>query len=711
MSSPFQLVAPYAPTGDQPEAIEALCAGLAAGARFQTLEGVTGSGKTFTVANVIARAGRPTLVISHNKTLAAQLYAELKGFFPRNAVEYFVSYYDYYQPEAYLPATDTYIEKDSSINEAIERLRLAATDALLSRSDVIIVATVSCIYGLGSPEDYRQMVVALRRGEAADRDETMRRLVDIQYARNDVAPLPGTFRARGDVLDVFPSYAEYGVRIHFFGDEVERIERFTPLTGAVEAALDAVALSPARHFVMPPDKIAGARTAIRAELEERVRELESQNKLLEAQRLRMRTDYDLEMLREVGYCSGIENYSRHLSGRAAGERPACLLDYFPPGFLTVIDESHATIPQIRGMYNGDRARKLVLVEHGFRLPSALDNRPMNFDEFLSAVGPTIFTSATPGPFERAVGGAPIPQLIRPTGLVDPPIEVRPLAGQIDDAIEEIRKCAAAGERVLVTTLTKKTSEDLAGYLEGIGIRVKYLHSEIDAIRRVEILRGLRRQDFDCLVGVNLLREGLDLPEVALVAILDADKEGFLRSETSLVQTAGRAARHEKGRVILYADTVTDSMRRTIEVTNARRERQLAYNREHGITPRGIRKEIQASLAIERQAEEIEESVVRETGVPYDVHRTIAEMEREMLEAAEALEYERAALLRDQIRELRASREAGAPAAGREDGARRARARGAGDTAEKTPHRGGGARRRGPNLYTQATVRKGSRRRK
>ncbi len=672
MSSPFQLVAPYAPTGDQPEAIEALCAGLKAGRRFQTLEGVTGSGKTFTIANVIARDGRPTLVISHNKTLAAQLYAELKGFFSRNAVHYFVSYYDYYQPEAYLPATDTYIEKDASINEAIERLRLAATDALLSRSDVIIVATVSCIYGLGSPEDYREMVVALRCGGEADRDEVMRRLVDIQYTRNDVSPEPGTFRVRGEVLDVFPSYAEHGIRIRFFGDEVERIERFVPLTGEVEETPDAVVLSPARHFVMPQDKINGALDAIRVELEERVRWFEAQGKLLEAQRIRMRTEYDLEMLREIGYCAGIENYSRHLAGRGPGERPACLLDYFPRDFLTVIDESHVTIPQIRGMYNGDRARKLVLVEHGFRLPSALDNRPMNFEEFLAVTGQMLFISATPGPFEREVCGEPVRQLIRPTGLVDPPVEVRPLTGQIDDVIGEIRKCAAAGERALVTTLTKKTAEDLSAYLKGLDIRVRYLHSEIDAIERVEILRGLRRADYDCVVGVNLLREGLDLPEVALVAVLDADKEGFLRSETALIQTAGRAARHENGRVILYADTLTDSMRRMIEVTRERRKRQLAYNREHGITPRGIRKEIQEALAVEREAEEVVEAVVRETGVPYDIHRVIADLEREMLEAAEALEYERAAMLRDQIGELRASREAGGGTAARHTGGKTTR---------------------------------------
>ena len=690
MSSVFLLQSPYAPTGDQPEAIEALCAGLAAGRRFQTLEGVTGSGKTFTVANVIARDGRPALVISHNKTLAAQLYAELKGFFPNNAVHYFVSYYDYYQPEAYLPATDTYIEKDASINEAIERLRLAATDALLSRPDVIVVATVSCIYGLGSPEDYREMVVALRRGATADRDEVMRRLVDIQYARNDLSPEPGTFRVRGDVLDVFPSYAEHGLRIRFFGDEIERIERFVPLTGEVEAAPETVVLSPARHFVMPSAKIASALDSIRAELEERVRAFEADGKLLEAQRLRMRTEYDLEMLREIGYCAGIENYSRHLAGRAPGERPACLLDYFPRDFLTVVDESHATIPQLRGMYNGDRARKLTLVEHGFRLPSALDNRPMNFEEFLAVTGPMIFTSATPGPFEREVAGEPVRQLIRPTGLVDPPIEVRSLAGQIDDVVGEIRRCAAAGERALVTTLTKKTAEDLAAYLRALDVRVRYLHSEIDAIERVEILRGLRRADYDCVVGVNLLREGLDLPEVALVAVLDADKEGFLRSETSLIQTAGRAARHEKGRVILYADALTDSMRRMIEVTAQRRTQQLEYNRRHGITPRGIRKEIQAALAVERQAEEVEESVVRETGLPYDVHRVVADLEHEMLEAAAALEYERAAMLRDQIRELRSSREA-------RDGGEE------GSPNTRRGRRGGAARpsKSGPALYPRA----------
>ncbi len=655
MSGPssFRLAAPYAPTGDQPEAIEALVLGLAEGRRFQTLEGVTGSGKTFTIANVIARHGRPTLVISHNKTLAAQLYAELKGFFPDNAVEYFVSYYDYYQPEAYIPATDTYIEKDASINEAIERLRLAATDALLNRDDVIIVATVSCIYGLGSPEDYREMTVRITRGVAVGRDALLRRLVDIQYSRNDVAPEPGTFRVRGDTVDVFPSYRAEQIRIEFLGDRIESIRRLDPVSGRTTGTLEAVTISPARHFVMPSGKIRPALAAIRAEMEERVAWFLERDRHLEAQRLRMRTEYDLEMLAEVGFCSGIENYSRHLSGRAPGERPACLLDYFPREFLTVIDESHVTLPQLRGMFNGDRARKLTLVEHGFRLPSALDNRPLNLEEFLAVTGPVLFTSATPGDFEREVAGEPVRQLIRPTGIVDPPVEVRPLANQIDDVMEEVRAAAARGERVLITTLTKRTAEDLAAYLRTAGLRVRYLHSEIDAVERVDILRGLRKADFDCLVGINLLREGLDLPEVSRVAILDADKEGFLRSETSLVQTAGRAARHTGGKVILYADAITDSMRRMIELTEERRARQLAYNREHGITPRAIEKGIQEALAIRRAAEEVEGRAVREAGADYDVERTIEDLEREMFEAADALEFERAAMLRDQIRELRA----------------------------------------------------------
>ena len=659
----FNLVSDYKPTGDQPDAIRALLQGLEQGKRFQTLEGVTGSGKTFTVANVIAAHGTPALVISHNKTLAAQLYAELKSLFPNNAVEYFVSYYDYYQPEAYIPQTDTYIEKDSAINDEIERLRLSATDALMNRDDVIVVASVSCIYGLGSPEDYRAMLVSLHKGDRVERDAVLQKLVDIQYTRNEIEHAPGTFRARGDTLDVFPSYNKTGVRIEFFGDEVERIQRIDPLTGHVEARMESIIISPARHFVMPGAKIEKALGAILAELEERVQWFERNNKLLEAQRIRMRTQYDIEMLREVGYCGGIENYSRHLSGRAAGERPATLLDFFPGGFLTVIDESHVSLPQIRGMYNGDRSRKTVLVDHGFRLPSALDNRPMNFEEFMKATGKILFTSATPSPFERELSGNPILQVIRPTGILDPPVEVRPLKNQIDDLIEEVRRRAEKKERVLVTTLTKKTAEDLSEYLKNLGLRVKYLHSEIDAIERVEILRGLRRSDFDCLIGINLLREGLDLPEVSLVAVLDADKEGFLRSGTALIQTAGRAARNINGEVILYADQITDSMKIMMDTTRQRREKQSVYNREHNITPRSIEKSIQESLAEQHEAEEVEMQVVREAGVEYDVVKVLGELEREMMEAADALEFERAAILRDQIYELKASQKmAGKPAA-------------------------------------------------
>ena len=648
----FELVSDFQPTGDQPEAIAALLDGYRAGRRFLTLEGVTGSGKTFTMANVIARLGRPTLVISHNKTLAAQLYSELKEFFPRNAVEYFVSYYDYYQPEAYIPQTDTYIEKDASINEEIERLRLAATDALINREDVIIVASVSCIYGLGSPEDYRDMLIALRVGAESSREEIMRKLVDVQYTRNDVAALPGTFRARGDVLDVFPSYSKDGVRIEFFGDRIESLRRIDPLTGKTLQTFDHTAISPAKHFVMPAEKLLPASERIRAEMEARVAELEGQNKLLEAQRLRMRVTFDLEMIREVGYCSGIENYSGPLSGRERGSRPYTLIDFFPKEFLTIVDESHVSLSQIRGMFNGDQARKRTLVEHGFRLPSALDNRPMNFDEFMSVTGPMLFTSATPGALEASLAGEPVRQVIRPTGILDPLVEVRPLKNQVDDLIEEVRTCAERKDRVLVTTLTKKTAEDLSAYLQNIGIRSKYLHSDITALDRVAILRGLRKADFDCLIGINLLREGLDLPEVALVAVLDADKEGFLRSETSLIQTAGRAARHLQGRVILYADQVTDSMKRMIELTQGRRRVQEAYNLANGLTPTKIEKAIRDDLAQEEKARETEEYVVREAGEDYDVVRAIAEMEREMAEAAEAMEFERAALLRDQIFELK-----------------------------------------------------------
>jgi len=648
----FDLQSDFRPTGDQPEAIAALVKAFRSGERCRTLEGVTGSGKTFTMANVIAQLGRPALVISHNKTLAAQLYAELKEFFPNNAVEYFVSYYDYYQPEAYIPQTDTYIEKDASINEEIERLRLAATDALINREDVIIVASVSCIYGLGSPEDYRGMLVTLRAGDEFPRDEIMRKLVDVQYTRNDVAALPGTFRARGDTLDVFPSYSKDGVRIEFFGDTIESLRRIDPLTGKTLQAFDHTTISPAKHFVMPAEKLVPAIARIEAEMEARVAELERENKLLEAQRLRMRTTYDMEMLREVGYCSGIENYSGPLSGRPRGSRPYTLMDFFPEGFLTVIDESHVTLPQVRGMFNGDQARKRTLVEHGFRLPSALDNRPMSYDEFMGVAGQLLFTSATPGSLETALAGEPVRQVIRPTGILDPRVEVRPLKGQVDDLIEEVRQCAEKQERVLVTTLTKKTAEDLSAYLQNIGIRCKYLHSDITALDRVAILRGLRKADFDCLIGINLLREGLDLPEVALVAVLDADKEGFLRSETSLVQTAGRAARHLDGRVILYADQITDSMRRMIDLTGERRRIQEAYNLANGITPTKIEKAISESLAQAEKAREAEEYVVREAGEDYDVVQAIAEMEREMAEAAEAMEFERAALLRDQIYELK-----------------------------------------------------------
>ena len=652
--SPFKLVAPFSPTGDQPEAIRSLLAGLADNAPFQTLEGVTGSGKTFTMANVIAELGKPTLIVSHNKTLAAQLYGEMKEYFPENAVEFFVSYYDYYQPEAYIPQTDTFIEKDSSINEEIERLRLSATNSLLNRKDVIIVASVSCIYGLGSPQDYRDMVLNLQKGEEVDRQFILRKLVDIQYTRNDYEHLPGTFRVRGDTVDVYESYIkEDSVRIEFFGDEVERISRFDPISGRTVRDLDYITISPARHFVMPHSKVLGALDLIRDEVVERVAWFEKEDKLLEAQRIKMRTDYDLEMMTAVGFCSGIENYSRHLSGREEGERPATLIDYFQGDFLTLIDESHVSVPQIHGMYNGDRSRKTMLVDHGFRLPSALDNRPLRFDEFDDITGPMIFISATPGPFEREHSPDCVPQLIRPTGIVDPPVEVRPLTGQIDDLMEEVRARAERKERVLVSTLTKRTAEDLTEYLHNVGLRVQYLHSEIDALQRVEILRGLRNHDFDCLIGINLLREGLDLPEVSLVAILDADKEGFLRSETSLIQTSGRAARHLQGKVILYADKVTDSMKAFLDKTDKRRYHQLTYNDQHGIVPQAIVKKVMESLGSGDTVKQVRDSVVRESGEDLDVVQVVADMEKEMLEAAERLQFERAAILRDQIQELHA----------------------------------------------------------
>ena len=638
--------------GDQPRAVEALVHGLATGERVQTLEGVTGSGKTFTLANVLARWGKPALIVSHNKTLAAQIFQELKSYFPDNAVEYFVSYYDYYQPEAYIPQTDTYIEKDSAINADIERLRLSATNALMNRSDVIIVASVSCIYGLGSPEDYREMLVTIKRGERLDRDCLLRRLVDIQYTRNDYEPQPGSFRVSGDTLDIFPSYSTAGVRVRLFGDEVENLERIDALTGDGQGALLTTTISPAKHFVMPANRIAIALPRIRAEMEERVAWFEANRKLLEAQRIQQRTMYDLEMLREMGYCAGIENYSRHLSGRDAGEPPATLLDYFSGEFLTVLDESHVTLPQLRGMYNGDQARKNVLIEHGFRLPSARDNRPLAFEEFLRRTGQIICMSATPGPYEQERVPVPVRQIIRPTGLLDPMVIVRPLKNQIDDLIEEVRARAGRHERVLVTTLTKKTAEDLSDYLTEAGLRVTYLHSDIDAIERVEVLRGLRNGEVDCLVGINLLREGLDLPEVSLVAILDADKEGFLRSETALIQTAGRAARHMAGCVIMYADRVTDSMHRAMEVMKARRRLQSAYNQEHNITPRSIQKSVQAGLVFRQAGALVEQRVIQAAGADFDLHAAIQDIEREMLEAAEALEFERAAILRDQLFELK-----------------------------------------------------------
>src|SRR5213596_1432159 len=586
---PFQLESSYKPRGDQGQAIAKLLKSVEALNRHQTLLGVTGSGKTFTIANVIQELDRPTLVISHNKTLAAQLYSEFKQFFPRNAVEYFVSYFDYYQPEAYIPRSDTYIEKDSSINEEIERLRLSTASALLSRLDTIVVASVSCIYGVTSPEDYERMLLSVKRGQQVSREAVLGRLVDMLYERNDISFSRGKFRVRGDVVEVFPATAdEDAVRLEFFGDQIDAITRFDPLTGHARESLSVITFYPAKQFVTPVDKLTRALRSIREELEARIVELEAQGKLLEAQRLKMRTEYDLEMLQEMGFCNGIENYSRHLSGRPPGSKPFTLLDFFPDDFLTVIDESHATIPQIGGMYEGDRSRKTVLVNYGFRLPSALDNRPLSFEEFQSLQNQTIYVSATPGPRELEWSkGRVVEQIVRPTGLVDPKVTVKPLAGQIDDLINECRKRADAKERVLVTTLTKRTAEELTDYLREVGINVQYLHSEIDAIERVEILRSLRKGEFDVLVGINLLREGLDLPEVSLVAILDADKEGYLRSATSLIQTAGRAARHLNGEVILYADIMTQSIQKFLAVSEYRRCKQIEYNQQHHITPRSV----------------------------------------------------------------------------------------------------------------------------
>ena len=632
-NSLFRLHSPFPPTGDQPEAINALVKGIKEGKRFQVLEGVTGSGKTFTIANVIAAIDKPVLIVSHNKTLAAQLFSELKFFFPENAVEYFISYYDYYQPEAYIPQTDTYIEKDSSINKEIEKYRLAATNSLLCRRDVIIVASVSCIYGLGSPEDYYEMVVHLKAGELVERDEVLHKLVDIQYTRNDISPESGTFRVRGDTVEIFPSYSNEGIRVDFFGDQVEKIQITDPLTGKAKTKVHDIFISPAKHFVMPEKKIKPAIQRILEELEARVKWFEDNAKFLEAQRIKQRTMYDIEMLQEIGYCAGIENYSRHLSGRREGEPPATLIDYFRDDFLVVIDESHATIPQLRAMYNGDQSRKNTLIEHGFRLPSAKDNRPLSFDEFMARVKQGVFLSATPGQYELSLCDRPVHQLIRPTGLLDPEIEVRPLKGQVDDVMKEIRLHARKHERVIVTTLTKKTAEDLAAYLRDAGLKVEHIHSEIEALERVKILNRLRRGDFDCIVGINLLREGLDLPEVALVAILDADKEGFLRSETSLIQIAGRTARHINGKVILYADAVTQSMKRLIEVTEERRRIQQEYNKKHGITPKSIVKSIRMeSFVLKKETERLNGGIIKEEGKDYDVHLVMEEIKREMLEA-------------------------------------------------------------------------------
>src|SRR6266568_4324162 len=657
----FDLRSPYQPAGDQPQAIAKLTEGLAAGAKHQTLLGVTGSGKTFTVANAIKNVNKPTLVISHNKTLAAQLYAEFKGFFPNNAVEYFVSYFDYYQPEAYIPRTDTYIEKDSSINDEIERLRLSTMSSLFSRRDVVVVASVSCIYGIGSKEDYEAMVIPIRTGMDMTREHLLHRLVDLQYTRNDIEFTRGQFRVRGDTVEVCPAGREDALRIEFFGEQIDRITRFEPLTGHKIDPLEAVTIYPGKQFVTPAEKLRPALLSIREELSERIAWFEKHGKLLEAQRLKMRTEYDLEMMEEMGFCSGIENYSRHLSRRAPGSRPCTLFDFFAKDYLLVIDESHATVPQIGGMYEGDRSRKTVLVEYGFRLPSALDNRPLSFEEFQSLQNQTIYVSATPGARELEWSkGRVAEQIVRPTGLVDPKVTVKALAGQIDDLINECRKRADAKERVLVTTLTKRTAEELTDYLREIGIKVQYLHSEIDAIERVEILRALRKGEFDVLVGINLLREGLDLPEVSLVAILDADKEGYLRSATSLIQTAGRAARHLNGEVILYADVMTQSIQKFLAVSEYRRNKQLAHNQEHNITPRSVIRAVEESLSSRRVTTEQAHAVLRESGVDIDLNVTIGELEEEMVSASNNLEFEKAALLRDQIRELKRAIDRSAP---------------------------------------------------
>lgn len=651
----FVLHSEYKPTGDQPQAIEELVKGFKEGDQFQTLLGVTGSGKTFTMANIIEKLNKPTLIIAHNKTLAAQLYGEFKEFFPENAVEYFVSYYDYYQPEAYVPSSDTYIEKDSSINDEIDKLRHSATAALTERKDVIIVASVSCIYGLGSPIDYQNMTVSLRPGMMKDRDEVIKKLVEIQYARNDMDFKRGTFRVRGDVLEIFPvSESDMAFRVEFFGDEVDRITQIDVLTGEIKAELEHMVVFPASHYVVDRDNMNRAIIGIENELEYRVKEFRSQDKLLEAQRISERTNFDIEMLRETGFCSGIENYSRHLSGLKPGQPPHTLLDYFPDDFIIMVDESHITIPQIRGMYAGDRSRKNTLVEYGFRLPSALDNRPLNFDEFESHINQMLFVSATPNVYEKEHELARVEQIIRPTGLLDPEITVKPVKGQIDDLVGEIRKTLDAGNKVMINTLTKKMAEDLTNYLKEIGIRVRYLHSDIDTLERSEIIRDMRMDVFDVLVGINLLREGLDIPEIELVAILDADKEGFLRSEISLVQTIGRAARNADGRVIMYADVITDSMRNAIDETNRRRKIQAEYNEEHGITPQTIKKAVRDLISISKKVETSSDDIVKdiESMSEKEIDKLVAKIKKQMHTAAAELNFELAAKLRDQLLEIK-----------------------------------------------------------
>ena len=655
MDKKFKLVSEYKPTGDQPQAIKELVKGFKEGNQFETLLGVTGSGKTFTMANVIEQLNKPTLVLAHNKTLAAQLYGEFKEFFPKNAVEYFVSYYDYYQPEAYVPSTDTYIEKDSSINEEIDKLRHSATAALSERKDVIIISSVSCIYGLGSPIDYQNMVLSLRPGMVKDRDEVLKKLVDIQYARNDMDFKRGTFRVRGDVVEIFPvTSSENAVRIEFFGDEIDRITEIDTLTGEIKSRLEHIAIFPASHYVVPKEKIELAAKSIEKELAERVEYFKSEDKLLEAQRIAERTNFDIEMMRETGFCSGIENYSRHLAGLEPGATPHTLLDYFPDDFLMIVDESHITIPQVRGMYAGDQSRKTTLVDYGFRLPSAKDNRPLNFEEFESKIDQMLFVSATPNVYEEEHELLRAEQIIRPTGLLDPEVTVKPVAGQVDDLISEVNKEVAKKNKVLVTTLTKRMAEDLTDYMKEVGIRVKYLHSDIDTLERTEIIRDMRLDVFDVLVGINLLREGLDIPEITLVAILDADKEGFLRSETSLIQTIGRAARNSEGHVIMYADKITDSMRVAIDETNRRRSIQQKYNEEHGITPTTIKKAVRERISITKEAVETVDKLEKdpESMSRKEIEKLINKIMKEMQKAASELNFEAAADLRDQMIKLK-----------------------------------------------------------